>query len=219
MEPGLGLGSFGDTFTFLLSVVIGTFFFIRIFASNYFKGRAGESVVNFFLGRLPKEDYTLIKDVTAPAGEGTTQIDHVVVSKYGLFVIETKNYKGWIFGGERQAQWTQQIYKQRHRFQNPLRQNYKHVKVLQEALGLSQDQIHSVVVFIGDSTFKTPMPDNVTSSATFLKYIRSFKEPIFSAVQVQKIIQQIEDLKLDRNFKTAHQHRKYIRQVVEKRDG
>jgi len=41
--------------------------------------------------------------LTLPDGEGsTTQIDHFLLSPYGLFVIETKNYKGWIFGSERQ---------------------------------------------------------------------------------------------------------------------
>jgi len=41
-----------------------------------------------------------------PDGKGTTQIDHIVVSRYGIFVIETKNYRGWIFGSEKQRDWT-----------------------------------------------------------------------------------------------------------------
>ena len=59
----------------------------------------GEFLVNFLLTKfLPKEHYTLIKNVTLPTDDGTTQIDHIVVSEFGLFVIETKNMKGWIFG-------------------------------------------------------------------------------------------------------------------------
>lgn len=198
-----------DHWYFLLLIIAAL-----VVKGAWFKGHVGEAAVNFVLGRLPKDEYTLIKDVTVPAGEGTTQIDHVVVSKYGLFVIETKNYKGWIFGSERQAQWTQQIYKQRHKFQNPLRQNYKHLKVLQEALNLPIEQIHSVVVFVGESTFKTQMPDNVTSSATFLKYIHSFNKKIFTAAEVAELIQRINDLKLERGIKTGFQHRKFVRQIV-----
>lgn len=47
--------------------------------------------------------YISINNITLPTVNGTTQIDHVIVSQYGMFVIETKNMKGWIFGGERDA--------------------------------------------------------------------------------------------------------------------
>jgi restriction system protein len=56
---------------------------------------------------LPKDEYHLIKNVTLPTDDGTTQIDHIIVSRYGVFVIETKNMKGWIFGSANQRTWTQ----------------------------------------------------------------------------------------------------------------
>jgi len=83
------------------------------------------------------------------AGQGTTQIDHVIVSRYGAFVVETKNMSGWIFGAERDAQWTQKFRKSSFRFQNPLRQNYKHTETPAELLGLPRDTIKSVIVFVG----------------------------------------------------------------------
>ncbi|MFA0570919.1 nuclease-related domain-containing protein, partial [Vibrio gallaecicus] len=79
---------------------------VSIFKSRWFKGVFGEFLVNKLLSHLPASDYTLIKDVTLPTEEGTTQIDHVVVSKFGIFVVETKNMKGWIFGSKSQKQWT-----------------------------------------------------------------------------------------------------------------
>ncbi len=63
-----------------------------------------------------------------------TQLDHVVVSRFGVFVIETKNYRGWIFGSEKQPQWTQQIYRQKNRFQNPLHQNASSAKNVGETV-------------------------------------------------------------------------------------
>ncbi len=70
-----------------------------ILKSPWFKGVAGEFLVNTAARLfLPEDEYHLIKDVTLPTREGTTQIDHIVVSRYGVFVIETKNMKGWIFG-------------------------------------------------------------------------------------------------------------------------
>ena len=64
-----------------------------------------------------------VHNVILPGRDGTTQIDHVVVSIYGLFVIETKNMDGWIFGSAEQRTWRQQFFKKKFKFQNPLRQN------------------------------------------------------------------------------------------------
>jgi len=64
------------------------------------KGFFGEKSVSFFLSRLDETKYMVINDIMLQVGSKTTQIDHVVVSNYGVFVIETKNYKGWIIGNE-----------------------------------------------------------------------------------------------------------------------
>ena len=66
-------------------------------------GSGGEGRVAGRLAKLPQEDYQTVNDIMLPTVDGeTTQIDHVVVSRYGIFVIETKDYNGWIFGGENQ---------------------------------------------------------------------------------------------------------------------
>jgi len=100
-------------------------------------------------------------DLVLPTPDGTTQVDHVIVSRFGVFVIETKNMTGWIFGDERSRKWTQTLYRKKYPFQNPLRQNYKHVKAVESIAGLRSRCVHSVVVFVGGSKFKTPMPANV----------------------------------------------------------
>ncbi len=133
------------------------------FKSPWFKGYIGEVIVNFAIKvRLDKDEYHLIKNVTLPTEDGTTQIDHILVSSKGVFVVETKNMKGWIFGSEKQRQWTQKIYKHTSKFQNPLHQNYKHTKTLASCLDIPESKIFSVIVFVGDSEFKTEMPTNVT---------------------------------------------------------
>ena len=96
-----------------------------------------------------------------PTEDGSTQIDHIIVSQYGIFVVETKNMKGWIFGGEHQKMWTQSIFKHKSKFQNPLHQNYKHIKTLERVLNIESDKLFSVIVFVGDATFKAQMPANV----------------------------------------------------------
>jgi restriction system protein len=71
---------------------IPIFILLALFKTPWFKGIFGEFQVNIAAKLLlNKEDYHLIKNVTLPTEEGTTQIDHIIVSKYGIFVIETKN--------------------------------------------------------------------------------------------------------------------------------
>ena len=101
------------------------------------KGARGERRVRKSISaKLDDGKYRQFHDVTLPSPDGTTQVDHIVVSPYGVFVIETKNYKGWIFGDARSRQWTQTLYRRKHRLQNPLHQNYKHAKAVESFLGL-----------------------------------------------------------------------------------
>ena len=190
---------------------IPLFIILTYFKSASFKGKAGEAFVNLGINRkLDKVSYHLIKDVTLPNANGTTQIDHIIVSRFGIFVIETKNMKGWIFGGERQKTWTQSIYKNKTKFQNPLHQNYKHIKTLEGLLGLSSDKFHSVVVFTGESTFKTKMPQNVLKSG-YTNYIKSKNTEVLAYTEVLNVIEQIESNRYDRGYKTNREHVKSLK--------
>ncbi|EMI7298451.1 nuclease-related domain-containing protein [Vibrio harveyi] len=187
---------------------------VSVCKSRWLKGAFGEFLVNRLLSKLPESDYTLIKDVTLPTSDGTTQVDHIVVSKYGIFVVETKNMKGWIFGSARQKQWTQKIYRHSSKFQNPLHQNYKHIKALETLLGCSEEHLHSVIVFIGDSTFKTEMPPNVTYARGSIRYILHFNEVVFSDKDYARLTESINQIKLKRGVITDLKHRKHVKEVV-----
>ncbi len=187
---------------------------VSVFKSRWLKGVFGEFLVNRLLSKLPESDYTLIKDVTLPTSDGTTQVDHIVVSKYGIFVVETKNMKGWIFGSARQKQWTQKLYRHSSKFQNPLHQNYKHIKALETLLGCSEEHLHSVIVFIGDSTFKTEMPPNVTYARGSIRYIQQFNDVVFSYNDYARLTESINRLKLKRGVITDLKHRKHVKEVV-----
>lgn len=151
------------------------------------KGWFGEKLTTFGMWlRLDENIYRRIDDIILPASSGTTQIDHVLVSTFGLFVIETKNMQGWIFGGERDSSWCQSIYGHKTRFQNPLRQNFRHVECLADFLKLDRGLFHSVVFFVGECEFKTPMPPNVLCSGLG-NYIKSFDESLLIQSQVAEI--------------------------------
>ncbi|MFA6309945.1 MAG: nuclease-related domain-containing protein [Sterolibacterium sp.] len=151
--------------------------------------------------------YHSINNVTILAADGSsTQIDHVIVSRHGIFVIEAKNMDGWIFGKERDAQWTQSLPGGRKfRFQNPLRQNYRHTKVLSEFLGINHELFHSIVMFWGESTFKTPMPENVLNTG-YTGYIKSKTAVLFSDPEVLQITEAIQTGRLPKTWATWMQH-------------
>jgi len=192
----------------LLSIVI----IGAILKSRWFKGKSGEAIVNLAASfALDKNVYHLINDVTIPTKSGSTQIDHIIASEYGIFVIETKNMKGWIFGDSTRKKWTQVIYKKKTQFQNPLHQNYGHVKSLQNLLGINEHQMFSIVVFAGDSTFKTKMPENVVGPKGYIRFIKSKTEKVLSNIDVKRIVDQIESQRLERSYKTNREHINHLK--------
>ncbi len=191
-----------------------------ILKSSWFKGVMGEFIVNTSAKLLlDKNKYHLIKNVTLPIKDGSTQIDHIIVSIYGIFVVETKNMKGWIFGNPAQPMWTQKISRYSGKFQNPLHQNYKHTKTLESLLGINEQQMHSVVVFVGDSTFKTKMPENVTYGGGYIKFVKSKTEPVISEAEVNEITSKIETGRLAPSYKTNRDHMNHVKNIITKKES
>lgn len=200
----------GQLFLGFLALIL-LLIIVSYLKSSHFKGKAGEAIVKLSINsKLDPNIYHLINDVTLPSFDGTTQIDHLIVSIYGIFVIETKNMQGWIFGNKHNKTWTQTIYKRSYTFQNPLHQNYKHIKVLSKITGIEENKFHSIIVFIGDSTFKTTMPDNVLDRG-WVDYISSKKDLMLSTNLVQDAIERIHSQKIEASFKTNREHIEQLR--------
>jgi len=194
--PDIGaiLKSIPPSLWVFFALVIALKVFLLRWNSSEQKGRRGEK---FVAGRLRKglpDEYLMLNDVYLPCSDGTTaQIDHVIVSKYGIFVVETKNYSGWIFGSEGDREWTQSIYRKKSRFRNPMRQNYKHICALAENLGIDKSYFHGVVALTGNCMVKTNMPAGVVYSGNAADYIRSFNRQIIKPEQVGKFASMIAE--------------------------
>lgn len=186
------------------TALLGFYVLFKFLGSASFKGWFGEWMACRGLNRLDPEIYRQFQDLYLPRpdGQGTTQLDHVVVSPFGIFVIETKNYKGWIFGSEKQPKWTQQIYRTKNRFQNPLHQNHLHVKALMTLLGLPENAFHSLVFFIGGAEFKTPMPDNVINQG-LRSWIENRSTPLLDSNAVRIANSRLDSLCQSTDRKTA----------------
>ena len=178
---------------------------------SFLKGWIGEKMAAFSMWFwLNAKIYHRFHNVILASSNGTAQLDHIIVSAYGVFIVETKNKTGWIFGSEKQARWTQVIYGHKYSFQNPLRQTYRQKKVLAACLKIREEVIRPVVFFIGDSHFKTPMPANVIGGGLSI-YIQSFKAPVLSPSEVDRIIRELSTYVSESKLK-ARDHLRSLRE-------
>lgn len=198
-------------FLIVLGLVLAAFLAVWV-ASPARKGARGERAVHGLLRQsLHPSEYAILRDVTLPYEGGTTQIDHVVVSRFGIFVIETKNLSGWIYGSEWHSHWTQSFGHFRVEFQNPLRQNQRHLRALQGLLGLRATKFHSLVVFTGKSEFKREMPLNVVQPDRLVPFIQVRRTLLLTAEEVDRVLDVIESSRLEPGVATDLLHVQSLR--------
>ena len=180
---------------------------------TYIFQNAGEAQLCHALKkRFVAPDYHLLNHVTLRWKDGTTQIDHILVSRFGIFVIETKDYRGWIFASSYDRYWTQVLYRTKFRFQNPIRQNHKHVRAIQELLDfLPAGVIKSAVVFVGDARFKTVTPNGVFNLAGLLTFIERQTVQVMSINRVQFCVGRLETTRLSIAKTTDVEHIQKLR--------
>lgn len=173
---------------------------------TFIKGLVGETVgAVAHWAFLDKDVYFPLNNITLQTANGTTQIDHAVVSKFGIFVIEAKNIDGWIFGDAKSPQWSVVKPGRKYRMQNPLHQNYRHVKAVVEFLGVEERKVHSMVMFWGECEFKTEMPRNVMATG-YTTYIKSFDQLLFTDEEVSAAVEALRAGALPKGWATRKVH-------------
>lgn len=196
--------------------VVGFPFLLRMVLPS--KGKVGEKRVANKLDKLPKDKYRVLNDVMIRTPKGTSQIDHLVISIYGIFVIETKFYKGWIIGGENAEYWTQNIYGEKHSFYNPILQNGGHIRMLRKTLqGFGELPFFSIVTFSEQADLKI----NVSEACVIywnqiLPTIRRFSKERLTSKQVSEICTFIDKVKL--GTKEKETNREHIRDIYKAKE-
>ena len=182
-------------------------------------GKRGERRVARKLDWLSKE-YITLNDLLLPTRYGTTQIDHVVVSPYGIFVIETKNYKGWIFGHENSEEWKQSLLGEKrfwgwsskqYKLRNPIHQNAAHARAVRDILKEIGDfTIIPIVVFSNNAELNITTPNhNVINCSDLRSTIKKYKIPKISQTEIQEIITILSSS----NITTKECREKHIRNI------
>lgn len=164
---------------------------LKVSCSPEVKGKVGEMIVANYLSQLPANEYHVFNDVLLEIGNTSCQIDHVVISKCGIFVIETKNYGGTVYGNEYDNYWKQYLGDTRNKFYSPLKQNRRHIQVLEQCIGCSQDSFVPMVVFSRNCYLKVNTTSPVLYADTMLDMIRDHKESIISENDIKKIEERI----------------------------
>ena len=196
----------------LLSLVIGYWLGRYNYHVTSFQNQGEELVSSAIQANFKAPNFHLLNHITLSLKDRTTQIDHILVSRFGVFVIETKNYKGWIFANPRLATWTQVFFRKKFKFQNPIFQNILHVRAVEELLEfLPPKTIKSVVIFTGRAKFKTDMPSGVYTLDGFIEYLHDTAEEVMTLNRVQFCVGRLETARLAITGKTDLEHLKNLK--------
>lgn len=215
----------------ILTLFISLTIYLAWYNSARQKGKRGEMRVFSILSQL-SDEYTILNDLVLRTDKGTTQIDHVVVSKYGVFTIETKNYRGEIYGDDKRQKWTQLIvtkvtyapkrwktytYVTKNNFYNPVKQSLGHAFRIKELLyAFPHVKIIPIVAFAGDAILSNiDTRHHVVYKENLPEIIDRYKTICLTDNDVQAIIDILEKNNI-REFLSDRQHVKNIRAAARK---
>jgi hypothetical protein len=181
-----------------------------------FNGKFGELAFSMTSRMFLSSKYQIFNDVVLKIPNGTTQIDQIIISNFGIFVIEIKTFKGWIYGGEKQKQWYQVFNKnKKYRFKNPIHQNWLHIKALKDSMKfkLHEDAFKTVILFSGEVNLKSDFPPYVVKGLNYIDYIKSFKEEILTNMEVSYVIEKMKEFQASRK-----DHKEHIEKIRDQRN-
>lgn len=157
----------------IIPIIILIVIFTIVGKSATHKGEVGENAVSRRIGETIEGEKYVYNDYKFRSGEQTVQVDHIVVNENGVFVIETKNYSGIIYGDDEIREWTQVLAGGNvvNKLYNPVKQNASHIYHLREFLPKGI-KIISVVVFV-QGNVEHIKSENVISLSHIRQYIKT----------------------------------------------
>jgi predicted RNA-binding Zn-ribbon protein involved in translation (DUF1610 family) len=204
-------------YLFLLIVLLLSALTFGVFKAKV-KGVIGEKTVSSVLYFLDNSKYKVVNNVVLKIGDKTSQIDHIVISDFGMFVIETKNYKGWIVGNEKSEHWTQVIYSYKSKFYNPIRQNEGHIKTLRRCLNDYPDlEYVSIIVFSSTANIKVTSQTDVINLHHLIGTIKSYSKINLSEAEKELIFQKIVASNQEGSY-NKREHIRSIKQSIQSRE-
>lgn len=193
----------------LTYIVLFTIIFVYAYRSEII-GWMGENNTKDALKKLPKDKYKTLNNILIYTNGNTHQIDHVIVSSYGIFCIETKQWNGLILGNKYDKNWIKYMGKNKYICENPIRQNYGHVKSLCELLNMDEDKIYNIVCIPSGAKVRVKDDGEVTRYNTIVNKILSYKEVVIDNVD------QVVDIINRNNIKDKQIKKEHIKNIKNK---
>lgn len=171
----------------------------HLLSPAHLKGTVGENAVSRRLHSLSEKHYVTLDDIIIPNFNTTAQIDHIVISTYGIFVIETKNYSGKIYGSQQAKEWTQYLHGNKYTLYNPVQQNRTHIMALSRLINSAhipnlpvETLYHSIIAFPENRNVHA---DNVSvpivSYYELTRTIAQYTVPLLTPDQITQILDTI----------------------------
>lgn len=171
----------------VIAIILAFLYFATFLPSQAkFRGMLGEHTVAYYLNKLP-EDYYLWNDIVLQQNGYSVQIDHVVISIYGIFVIETKNYTGNIIGNDDCDQWTKNVYGYKYHFGNPIKQNHSHVNALRKLFSMPEHFFIPIVVFLPGANLHCNTRGIILYASQLLDEIYKHKTQVITLDDVKRL--------------------------------
>ena len=188
----------------LLIISIAIIIIYYVYGSKIL-GWFGEHWTKSELKKLPKDKYIILNDIFININGFTHQIDHVIVSCYGIFSIETKQYNGYITGSKYDKNWVRHINSKVLYYVNPIRQNYGHVKALSELLKLDEKKIFNIVCIPSNAKLKIEHNGELVRNTTIVSKILTYQDIIIDNINEIADIIKKNNIK-DKVMKKEHIH-------------
>lgn len=165
---------------------------------NFDIGKYGEYLTYKELKKYEHTGAKFLFNAYIPKGnDGTTEIDVMMICSKGIFVFESKNYSGWIFGSEDQKNWYQTLRRgkgksRKEHFYNPIMQNQTHIKYLKELVG-ENILMKSIITFSNRCTLKSIKVKSNDVNVINRRYVKKVVKKIYS--QTTEEILSVEQIK------------------------
>lgn len=201
-----------DTFIVVFILLLVLTILSAFMKTPLMRGKIGELRISLLLKSISKKrNGKVINDIVVVADDKSSQLDHILIDRSGIYVIETKNYSGRIYGRYDDNNWTQVLAfgNKKNKMYNPVKQNKTHVYRLMEVLHL-HNHVHSLVVFVKGNIEYIDCND-VYSPSTLKRYLKKHvKEDVFSDADVNSIYEELLNLKKN-PMKSNKEHVKDIK--------
>ena len=184
----------------ILTTLIVIKFTLPFFRQLFIKHFSYIAVNKYLMKHLPVNEYSLYGRISLPISGGMTDIDELILSPFGIFVITCQPQTGRVYADTTSEVWIEQVGKKRNNFPSPSRQLPIKIAGVKQLLGIDNN-VHGIIVFDQKVDFRTNMPKDVLQTGQLLSKIQHFEDKVFTSEQISHFVLLLSEYKSSNPFK------------------